>query len=120
LLVAAFKGRHLKPSQTNRFLQPTQNPQPANIFLDGSLNAKLGDVGLAAAAKDGALTCARKDGGGEGGAIAGEWAYLAPEYRSDGRLSLKTDVYAWVGVVCLGGGWVVGGGGGGLLSRRVA
>jgi len=38
---------------------------------------------------------ARKDGGGDSG-IAGEWGYLAPEYRADGRLSLKTDVYAWV------------------------
>ncbi|KAI8467665.1 MAG: kinase-like domain-containing protein [Monoraphidium minutum] len=72
--------------------------KPANIFVDGSLNAKLGDVGLAAAAREGALVSAAKDGGGAGG-IAGEWPYLAPEYRSDGRLSLKTDVYAWG--VCL-------------------
>jgi len=28
------------------------HPQPANVFIDASLNAKLGDVGLAAAARE--------------------------------------------------------------------
>jgi hypothetical protein len=33
-------------------LAPPPGPQPANIFIDGALNAKLGDVGLAAAARE--------------------------------------------------------------------
>ncbi|GBF97015.1 hypothetical protein Rsub_09812 [Raphidocelis subcapitata] len=69
--------------------------KPANILVDGALNAKLGDVGLAAAARDGALTGAAREAGRDASSIAGEWPYLAPELRADGRHSLKTDVYAW-------------------------
>ena len=65
----------------------------ANVFLDGRDGAKLGDVGLAAAARDGALTGAAARDGGGGGGLAGEFAFMAPEYRADGRLSVKTDVY---------------------------
>jgi len=61
--------------------------KPANVFLDCDLNAKLGDIGLAAPQDAGAAS--------NGGEAVGTWSYLAPEYKSAGISSSKTDVYAF-------------------------
>eukprot|EP00879_Flechtneria_rotunda_P024016 GHRR01025438.1.p1 GENE.GHRR01025438.1~~GHRR01025438.1.p1 ORF type:complete len:288 (+),score=117.45 GHRR01025438.1:243-1106(+) len=68
--------------------------KPANIFLDGRLNAKLGDVGLAIPAA--AATAAKSSSSklAEEQAMVGTYPYLPPEYKSSGALSVKTDVYA--------------------------
>lgn len=66
--------------------------KPANMFLDGRLNAKLGDVGLATSAGSGSSSSSSATGGGQD--MVGTYPYLAPEYRASGTVSLKTDVYA--------------------------
>lgn len=66
--------------------------KPANMFLDGRLNAKLGDVGLASLAAGSGTSSSRRKAGEQD--MVGTYPYLAPEYRSSGTISLKTDVYA--------------------------
>lgn len=66
--------------------------KPANIFLDGRLNAKLGDVGLATPAASSAASSSSRSVGEQD--MVGTYPYLAPEYRAAGTVSLKTDVYA--------------------------
>jgi len=66
--------------------------KPANVFLDGDWNAKLGDLGLAAATASGVLSGVRREG--EGDTAVGTWPYLAPEYKAGGTLTIKADVYA--------------------------
>ncbi|KAF8069652.1 PUB52 [Scenedesmus sp. PABB004] len=78
--------------------------KPANIFLDGRLNAKLGDFGLAAPLTDLAPGARGRRGGGAGGGggggaagetlMVGTFPYLPPEYRSSGVVGLALDVYA--------------------------
>lgn len=63
--------------------------KPANVFLDCDFNAKVGDVGLASAAT------APPPAGRNPSEAVGTWSYLAPEYKSEGKVSPKTDVYAF-------------------------
>ncbi len=58
--------------------------KPANIMLDGRGRARITDFGLAAAAQS--------VRGGE--ALAGTPAYMAPEQKSGGAITTRTDVYA--------------------------
>ncbi|EFJ51062.1 hypothetical protein VOLCADRAFT_79970 [Volvox carteri f. nagariensis] len=63
--------------------------KPANMFLDANMDAKLGDIGLAAL--DGwraGASRARDD------SAVGTWAYLAPEYKTAGVISPATDTWA--------------------------
>ena len=126
-------------------LYPLRDIKSANIFLDGDMNAKLGDIGLAqhtTAAGGGGGGCGgnvssinygngpwngvpevfraslgattagtssssgqggQGDQGGQGGQgqgrggseAVGTWQYLAPEYKSFGTSSDRTDVYAF-------------------------
>ncbi|XP_024971402.1 probable receptor-like protein kinase At1g80640 isoform X2 [Cynara cardunculus var. scolymus] len=62
----------------------------SNILLDSSFNAKISDFGLAATG----LNAKNKV------KISGASGYVAPEYLSDGKLTDKSDVYAF-GVVLL-------------------
>nr|ADE76438.1 unknown [Picea sitchensis] len=64
----------------------------ANILLDASFNAKLSDFGLAVRA--GGCICSTDV------ELLGTLGYLAPEYLFDGKLTEKSDVYAF-GVVLL-------------------
>jgi serine/threonine protein kinase len=72
--------------------------KPANFFLDGRLNAKLGDVGLAtpASGPNGTASNSSRSGSIRQGEqdMVGTYAYLPPEYKTSGQLSLKTDVFA--------------------------
>ncbi|KAG2499090.1 hypothetical protein HYH03_003273 [Edaphochlamys debaryana] len=68
--------------------------KPANMFLDCNMDAKLGDIGLASL--DGWRAGASR--AADANAV-GTWAYLAPEYKTEGRSSPATD--AWALGLCL-------------------
>lgn len=63
----------------------------SNILLDASFNAKLSDFGLA-------ITAARCSGNSV--ELLGTLGYVAPEYLLEGKLTEKSDVYAF-GIVLL-------------------
>ncbi|CAA7014392.1 unnamed protein product [Microthlaspi erraticum] len=66
--------------------------KPANILLDGSMNAKLGDFGLAKLYDHGIDPQASH--------VAGTLGYISPELSRTGKASTSSDVYAF-GVVML-------------------
>ncbi|PWA62618.1 concanavalin A-like lectin/glucanase domain-containing protein [Artemisia annua] len=79
-----YLHEHCKPSVIHRDLKTS------NILLDSNYNAKLSDFGLAV--MDGASREKIK--------LSGTLGYVAPEYLLDGKLTDKSDVYAF-GVVLL-------------------
>ncbi|XP_047337669.1 probable receptor-like protein kinase At1g80640 [Impatiens glandulifera] len=78
-----YLHEHCSPSVIHRDLKSS------NILLDANFNAKLSDFGLA-------LT----DGTQNHVKLSGTLGYVAPEYLLDGKLTDKSDVYAF-GVVLL-------------------
>ncbi|EEE66271.1 hypothetical protein OsJ_22463 [Oryza sativa Japonica Group] len=67
--------------------------KPNNILLDHDMNPKIADFGSAVTlVSDVAEECTRR--------VVGTSGYIAPEYASEGRYSLKTDVFSF-GVVVL-------------------
>ncbi|XP_027120766.1 L-type lectin-domain containing receptor kinase IV.1-like [Coffea arabica] len=59
----------------------------SNVLLDGELNGRLGDFGLARLYDHGTLPQTTH--------VAGSLGYLAPEYNRAGRATTSTDVYAF-------------------------
>ncbi|XP_076951566.1 putative receptor-like protein kinase At1g80640 [Bidens hawaiensis] len=78
-----YLHEHCKPSVIHRDLKSS------NILLDSRFNAKLSDFGLAV-----------MDGANKNIKLSGTLGYVAPEYLLDGKLTDKSDVYAF-GVVLL-------------------
>ncbi|KAI7751385.1 hypothetical protein M8C21_002980 [Ambrosia artemisiifolia] len=78
-----YLHEHCKPPVIHRDLKSS------NILLDSSYNAKLADFGLAV-----------MDGANKNVKLSGTLGYVAPEYLLDGKLTDKSDVYAF-GVVLL-------------------
>ncbi|KAI3687687.1 hypothetical protein L1987_81388 [Smallanthus sonchifolius] len=78
-----YLHEHCKPSVIHRDLKSS------NILLDSRFNAKLSDFGLAVT-----------DGANKNIKLSGTLGYVAPEYLLDGKLTDKSDVYAF-GVVLL-------------------
>lgn len=68
-----------------------RNLKLSNIFLDSDFNAKISDFGLAVTGGD-QTKCGIK--------LPSTQGYAAPEYTSDGKLTEKSDVYAF-GVILL-------------------
>ncbi|CAL9240119.1 unnamed protein product [Arabidopsis halleri] len=66
--------------------------KPANILLDGSMNAKLGDFGLAKLCDHGIDP--------QTSHVAGTLGYISPELSRTGKASTRSDVFA-LGVVML-------------------
>lgn len=79
-----YLHEHCKPPVIHRDMKSS------NILLDSNFNAKLSDFGLAVT--DGAHNKNIK--------LSGTLGYVAPEYLLDGKLTDKSDVYAF-GVVLL-------------------
>ncbi|KAH6770751.1 Protein kinase superfamily protein [Perilla frutescens var. hirtella] len=65
-----------------------------NILLDGNLEAKISDFGLAKLMPEGQETCVTT------ATVLGTFGYFDPEYTLTGKLTLQSDVYAF-GVVLL-------------------
>ncbi|KAF7830332.1 putative receptor-like protein kinase [Senna tora] len=80
-----YLHEHHKPAVIHRDLKSS------NILLDANFNAKLSDFGLAI--KDGSQSKNNIK-------LSGTLGYVAPEYLLDGKLTDKSDVYAF-GVVLL-------------------
>ncbi|KAK1429667.1 hypothetical protein QVD17_11881 [Tagetes erecta] len=78
-----YLHEHCKPPVIHRDLKSS------NILLDSKFNAKLSDFGLAV-----------MDGANKNIKLSGTLGYVAPEYLLDGKLTDKSDVYAF-GVVLL-------------------
>ncbi|KAG5234798.1 receptor protein [Salix suchowensis] len=67
--------------------------KPSNILLDGKMNAKISDFGMAKLMK----TDQSHD---DASKIAGTLGYIAPEYAKHGQFSVKSDVFSF-GVLVL-------------------
>ncbi|KAI3884906.1 hypothetical protein MKW92_015897 [Papaver armeniacum] len=63
-----------------------------NILLNGAMRAKIADYGLVKAVTDDEQSIVTR--------AAGTYGYLAPEYASNGHVTVKVDVYAF-GIVLL-------------------
>ncbi|XP_020554439.1 G-type lectin S-receptor-like serine/threonine-protein kinase At4g27290 isoform X4 [Sesamum indicum] len=65
----------------------------SNILLDGNLNPKISDFGLARTFGENQATARTKR-------VVGTYGYMAPEYAMNGKFSVKSDIFS-MGVVLL-------------------
>ncbi|KAG2655261.1 cysteine-rich receptor-like protein kinase 10 [Panicum virgatum] len=68
--------------------------KPSNILLDGEMNPKISDFGLAK------IFSSNNTQGNTTKRVVGTYGYMAPEYASEGIFSIKSDVFSF-GVLVL-------------------
>ncbi|TVU00581.1 hypothetical protein EJB05_53992, partial [Eragrostis curvula] len=68
--------------------------KPSNILLDGEMNPKISDFGLAK------IYSSNNNEGNTTRRVVGTYGYMAPEYASEGIFSIKSDVFSF-GVIIL-------------------
>ncbi|KAL0320729.1 UNVERIFIED_CONTAM: G-type lectin S-receptor-like serine/threonine-protein kinase [Sesamum radiatum] len=71
----------------------------SNILLDGNLNPKISDFGLARTFGENQSTATTKR-------VVGTYGYMAPEYAMNGKFSVKSDIFS-MGVVLLEIAWLL-------------
>ncbi|XP_051222639.1 putative cysteine-rich receptor-like protein kinase 20 [Lolium perenne] len=78
----------------SRLLVVHRDLKPSNILLDGEMNPKISDFGLAK------IFSSNDTEGNTTRRVVGTYGYMAPEYASKGIFSIKSDVFSF-GVVIL-------------------
>ncbi|KAL6343059.1 hypothetical protein AAG906_017871 [Vitis piasezkii] len=88
-----YSTRGLQLDWKTRFSIINGIARPSNILLDGDMNPKISDFGLA-------RIFAGSENGTNTAKIVGSYGYMAPEYAMEGLYSNKSDVFSF-GVVLL-------------------